>query len=422
MCRAGVIFTAVVVSICSQVVCAQDISGPVRDPAELDICILTAAPSWRGTAQERANILSEPVPAAYIRELSNQEPCTAGPPAGHLVQWHLQFGTEQSTHEALLFIADHQHRPTPDGDISQARLWVMAADFWQSARLLGAAQRYIQATERWLALAEGTQEGAELAAGSVFSAEDVKRQAPDVIQRAAVLRAELSGERSDYALALAFAQKYTPADFVTAAQIAYGSGRDFCDWGAGRVNADRLALLSERCDEFESAGSGLWDNLARLNLSPFAPASGPADPFRFATDQAALFLIRQGEDDSIAPGSHSFHDEIYRLVALYIRTAEVRLRDRRSERYGGNPVEEAQFHLRKAFPWISPASHPNLFRRVAGRYLELDALARAGQPENSRSSDEEDRFVIWLREEVALLNRLYGRREFDLAYCSRAQC
>ena len=410
------IVSAVALLCACQTATAQAGPAPLQTQEEEQRDCILIGVGWQGTAQERANVLAEPIPPSYIRQLNNRAPCAFSAPPEYLVQWHLQFGTEQSTFEALRFIADRQHRPSPDGDIYHARIWVMAADFWQSERLLDAAQRYVWAAQRWMTSAQRLEEGGELAPDSTYDADDVKRRAPDIIQRTAVLRAEMTGERGDYESAVALVQQYTPADYITAAELAYGSGDDFCDWGTERLNAEQLVPFSERCDELEAAGSNMWDIHARLNLSPFAPTSLQGNPFDFATERAASFLTRQGRNDEIAPGSQWHHDEIYRLVALYIHTADARFRRDRRPRYVGNAVNQAQFLLQKAFPWVSPASHPNLFRRVAARYLELDALARAERPDDVRPNDQEDRFIIWLREEVALLDRLYGPREFGPAY------
>lgn len=387
-------------------------------PAEGDEgqdCILIGV-RWDASAAETTAILDEPVPASYLANLNNREPCAFAPPPADLVQWHLQFGNEQSTIAALRFVEDRQYRASPDGDIHLARIAVTAADFWHSERLLELARPYVRATERWLTLARELEEGAVVAPGSMMQSQNVERLAPDVILRSALIKAEISGDRRDYESAMALVQQLTPADFVTAAGVAYGSGDDFCDWGRGRLNAEQLAPFSERCEEFETAGMNPWDVHTRMHLSPFTPTPTPNSPFSFATDRAASFLTRQRRNDDIAPGSRQYYDEIYRLVALYINQADASFRQDRTPQYVGNAVNHAQYHLLKAIPWISAADHPNLFRRVAARYLELDALGRSERSDHVRPNHQEQRFVIWLRKEVALLNRLYGQRDFAPAY------
>ena len=386
---------------------------PVADE-ERD-CILVGV-HWDAAGAETAAILDEPIPASYLARLNNRAPCAPGAPSDGLVQWHLQFGSEQSTLAALQFVVSHQYQSSANDDIWFARLAVMAADFWRSQRILDFSERYLDSTRRWLALAQTAVDDAEPFADSTMGRDDVLRRAPDIVLRAAVVKAEVSGDRRDYESAMALVQQLTPADFVTAAGLAYGSGDDFCDWGTGRLNAERLALFSERCEEFETAGSNLWDIHTRMHLSPFTSTASPATPFSFATEQAASFLTRQQRNDNIAPGSRRYHDEIYRLVALYVGQADARFRQHRTSRDVGNAANQAQYHLLKAIPWISAADHPNLFRRVASRYLELDAIARRERPADIRSNHQEDRFVAWMQEEVALLDRLYGRRQFNSAY------
>ncbi len=379
------------------------------------ICVAIRIP-WNATIAETTAIIEQPIPATYLARLHDGETCAPGAPSDELTQWHLQFGSETSTLAALQFIASRQYRDSPEGDIHLAQIAVMAADFWRSQRLLNFSRRYVQATERWLALAQRSDGRNDMAPGSTMDGDDVKRWAPDIILRATVAKAELSGDRRDFDSAVELVQQYTPVDFLSAARLAYGSGDDFCDWGTGWIGAEGLAQLSERCEEFEAAGPKLWDFHARLSFSPFAPASRPGSPLRFATDRAASFLTRQRQNDNIATGSRAHYDEIYRLVALFVSDADARFRLHRAAHDLDNAADQAQYPLARAIPWISAADHPNLFRRVATRYLELDALARSDRPVDARRNPRDDRYVNWLREEVALLDRHYGERRFAPVY------
>ncbi len=147
------------------------------DDDEGDVCV-TVLTLWSGGAADRRAIASEPVPVSFRKQFSWQGCQTLDTPA--LVEWHLAFGTEQTTAAALAWLEAQSLADVPTlreverdlkdllktgaarPELTQARStalaealercaflgdqYVRAAEFHHSPALLAKAERFVAIT------------------------------------------------------------------------------------------------------------------------------------------------------------------------------------------------------------------------------------------------------------------------------------
>jgi hypothetical protein len=302
------------------------------EPAE-QICV-GGARYWRGSAEDIRHIAATPVPARY-RALFYQGGCGSGLVHESLIDWHLAFGSEQSTAGALAFLeqaymggapklpdfpgalssawraAQRDLRaaesllsgPGPGHDEARRRLDVLpsvvrlksliqahrrlvflaaqsmrAAEFYRSPSLLVKARAYFTAAEANRTMLYGE---ASLTAGgpggSTYHYIGLEERLPgelnDIEWRLAILAARLSGNPSDVDAAARIGDRnFTPV-LRLAAEKSDRQG-DFCDNGVGD-DLDPIRAVCREENNFLRRFTSFWRNQAQVD------ALMAADPEHF---------------------------------------------------------------------------------------------------------------------------------------------
>jgi hypothetical protein len=256
----------------------------------------------------------------------------------------------------------------------------------------------------------------------------------------AVLRARLSPTVENIDAAAMTISRYAHPMTQAAAEAAFGSGDDFCDWDSGASGSDQLEDISANCSnwgEFIRDTYVLRAHVLLLMLADpahYAPAAQPfgqswpmvrgtmamnLDPMtRFS-----LFDVRIDVVEKLLIGLHNgypsiteqvyiFQPNVDALVDLHIVAAETAVRrgaqmpDTGIIR-SGRGLSQAQEHLRAALRWTQPAHQPNRFLQIARRYIEIDDAVRYHDPE--RTAPHEALFREWLIGNIRVVETMFGR-------------
>ena len=137
-----------------------------RTSEDQDICV-TIASFWTGNRDDIRRIREEPIPESYRRRFEGGGCARFQLVEMSLVSWHLLFGDEQSTSQALAYIEADYRKGSPAPGALAASL----PQIWEGARKLAAeAPPPREATERAKWVKEMATNPAVLRARSAFPA------------------------------------------------------------------------------------------------------------------------------------------------------------------------------------------------------------------------------------------------------------
>ena len=393
---------------------------------------------WPRLPEDVRAIETAPVPESYRRLFESTRPCARwGLSKEALVEWHLAFGSEDSTRAALAYLeADYMKDLPPPGDYRRAieqareaaqgdrrRLAALPPGSDARLRFERGSQRlqrldlleerredYRFLVEHYLQSAEEFGSIVLLARAEQFleallqvrdpdgdpAAREVKTDA--ISLRIAVLRAQLSPSPRTISQAEAVIAAVEQPSYAPLAEHAYSGGGDFCDISTIGTAPDGLEDVCNSIDDVEE------------RVIPWAVARAALDLLRGMeeqrTDERALQLLQRKlrSDNSDCCGRHPRMD----LLRLHLARAGL-ARTRLIAAAASNdffemhePWTELMQELRAALDLVPPADEPARFARLAGIWLADYERSETGPPpppDTRRLADSPPhrRFAAYLR-------------------------
>ncbi|WP_404335511.1 hypothetical protein AB2M62_16415 [Sphingomonas sp. MMS12-HWE2-04] len=420
-----------------------------------DIC-LTFARNWQGTHEELRRIAVEPIPQSYRRQYGWT--WCEHLMKGSLIDWHLAFGDERSTTEALRFLATTalegmpsvrdaetalpavwrkaqaavQHRPISpeasgparyrqiealrrDRAVRQLQMLIVAhdrfaflaeqylraAEFFRSRALLEEASRYLTPlTNAEARFYEGVRV-AKAADGSILQyAVGIEARGVNLLHdlqmRYALTTARISGSAADLAAAAAVIEENDDAVMRAAIQPLLGDDGTFCETD---VASEILAAACKGENDLPGRIRAFWRSKAQIELAEdVRPA---ARNLSFSAFDVAWHAIDAAARPAF-PESVHYNSATDDHVVLLLARAEAQFRRSQAPNI---PAEDATSLRREALGDLfraerltPPALNPNRFRQIAERYL---SILQSEPQARQRGMDEEMRQAAYLRQVLA---------------------
>lgn len=415
-----------------------------QEPA---IC-LTFALNWRGTLDDVRRIAAEPIPQSY-RRLYGWTWCQ-NLVKGSLIDWHLAFGDERSTTQALQFLATtalegqpsiqdfetalpdawrraeqtikrHPLKPGAAGLQREeelqalrsdkairhlqtlvaaherfallATLYLRGAEFFRSQALLDEADIYLEPIGKAGKFFYEGQRVAKAAEGSTLQiAAGIETRGVntlhDLQMRYALARARISQSPVDLTAAAAVIEENDDPIMRAAAEPLIDRGEEFCD----SVSASEM-LRASCDDENDLAGRlrSFWRSLAQVELVNGTKARRPG--MQFPAFDVAWHAIDAAVGQTV-PDRVRYDSASDDHVILLLAKAEAQIR--RSQTASAPPEEVASLRaeslndLFRAERLTPPSLNPNRFRQIADLYLNIfksePQARRAGMIEEARQA------------------------------------
>jgi hypothetical protein len=281
-----------------------------------------------------------------------------------------------------------------------AHLYLRAASAFRSQALLARARSWYEPTQRGAAAlmqvrASFGPQGEHLLA-DVLSDSHGQAKLDEAETAIAVYTALLSRSAGDIAAAAATLQRNSKPIYTAALEQAFGAGDDFCDFdedGPGQTSSEDCRQHDNL--EYEVLAWAPLKAIVDLLQGEASVKPGDRDPLRRldSLDNAVRLLAASEQRHERPHGGLGYGasrtDE--RAALLYLIRAEVYERLARAaaaetsqQRYEREDLLRAAFDdLARAETAAPPTASPARFRRIAERFLALDALADSLPPEAS---------------------------------------
>lgn len=402
---------------------------------------MTPLTLWSGSASDRRAIASAPVPESFQRQFGWQGCQTLDKPA--LLEWHLAFGTEQTSTAALAWLerqtlvegpgveefarmakamkgASRQEGSTQANLVNAAldRLsfladqYLRAAEFYHSPTLLAKAAPYVDAVRLGLAALDSDRFG------------ELSDQASEELQRRGWI------ERSDHnlerwrALAIRFViaraqRSLTPSDIAAADQsivryagkppladeltdVALEHGGDPC---AEATSPSEVAAVCDRELNLPRRLATYWYHRALIDdlLDPKDKADRAFDGQAFTNAARLMALIDDGEHDHPASDPARRHDA---RAALFVSHAAALARRAAARRSTSGDADYDWYRalrtLIRAERLTSPVTQPGRFRQIG---VQFGTICRTLSVERCRDDAQLGREYRYLTQDLAFLDQ-----------------
>ena len=435
-------------------------TSSVSKEREPTIC-LTFALNWRGTLDDVRQIAVKPIPESY-RRLYGWTGCQ-NLVKGSLIDWHLAFGDERSTTQALQFLATtalegqlsvqdfetalpdawrraeqtikrHPLKPgaaelereeamqalrndkairylqtlvaAHDRFALLAALYLRGAEFFRSQALLDKAAIYLEPLDKAGEFFYEGQRVAKAAEGSTLQiAASIETRGVnnlhDLQMRYALARARISQSPVDLSAAAAVIQENGDPIMREAAEPLIDRGEEFCE------SPSASEMLRASCDnENDLAGRlrSFWRSLAQVELANGTKAPRPG--MQFPAFDVAWQAIDAAAGQTV-PERVRYDSASDDHVILLLAKAEAQIG--RSQAANTPPEEAASLRaeslndLFRAERLTPPSLNPNRFRQIADLYL---TIFKSGPQDRQAAMIEEARQAAYLQQILAGLAQI----------------
>lgn len=417
----------------------QTAATPDEDD-EVEVCV-TVLTFWSGSASDRRAIASDPVPESFRREFGWRGCQTLDKPA--LLEWHLAFGTEQTSSAALAWLEQQTlaegpgvaefariakalsgaSRQESSAQANAARTaldrfsfladqYLRAAEFYHSSALLAKAAPYVDAVRLGLAALDIDRFGelSDEAAEELQRRGWVERSDYDLERwralaiRFAIARAQLSLAPNAIAAAdrsiVRYAGKPPLADELTDAALEHGG--DPC---AEATSPSELAAVCDREPNLPRRLATYWYYRALIDdlLDPKDKTDRAFDGQAFTNAARLMALIDGDERDHPASDPARRHDARVALLlshaAAFARQAAARRSTSSEADYDWYPALRT---LIRAERLTSPVTQPGRFRQIG---VQFGTICRAMAVERCRDDAQLGREYRYLTQDLAFLDQ-----------------
>jgi hypothetical protein len=385
--------------------------GQAPEPPQVCVSVLIG---WSGNKDDRQHIETTPVPES-LKKIWLGHDCAAGSfDHNSLLEWHLKFGSPQSTMEALSWVettsmanvltpgafrrhaakdleaakkgaaadTDRANRDIAalDAYAFLAGQYLRAAEFFHSPVLLAKAKPYVDVSRTGLDL---------FYPGTLVALQSSPEPCPNCFDpqwyefnrerelplRYAIEQAYQTGSPQDLAKAQNLLDQ-TPGGRDLMSQAAYQfsmTPKDPCDGGNG-PHQELPPTLAKACDTEQDLTKRLvryWRDRAMLDLVLARSVNTVHDLGLSSLDIATeLFkLTRSGFDGG---GGLLYTEQDDELIELYLADAEATLSRAREHPQNDGLCEPCYFrYLNAAVAIVSPVLNPNRFRQLAAAYAQV---------------------------------------------------
>lgn len=409
---------------------------PATAQDESTVECLAIGDIWGGSSADVASIATQPVPDSF-RQSFFGDPCTRfSLVVESLLDWHLAFGDERSSAAALDFLATNMmpdrryisdlgkevlaaraaalgeagRRKTGKAtarlstligqartDTALARMYLRAADFYNSRALLAKAERYALPVIDVNHLSSVGRIGSGPTGDSFLGQMKVNESEADELEmHVAVLRAVLGRDSGRLAAAEAVLKTKEKPFYRRAAEEAYTHGDDFCDIG----DRNDLADYAKACEagNFESMAKDWLRMRARLDilelsLSDDVKAARNLDWMDIASAVLRIIAIERAQNQNGHRIMGRYRDAEPEITLRLARAdAMIRLAEN-APRHSNDGWDRSDLYrmamdeLIAAEPVASPSDTPGRFRQIASLFLDAYGKAVALDDDRPGASD-----------------------------------
>lgn len=414
---------------------APQTAPPSTDDDETEVCLLVLN-LWRGSASDHAAIASVPVPESFRRQFGWRGCQPLDKPA--LLEWHLAFGTEQTSATALAWLEQQSLADVPKvGDVArdlkglvklaaarptlaQARLNALAdalnrftflgdqhlraAEFYHSPAMLAKAAPYVEAIRIGLhELFDDQIVGTDDEESSIAGLRRQLRLSGyqlgiwrDIDMRFAIEKTRLSRAQNDLEFAetlLALHAETLPTREEATTNAIDHSG-DPC---ADVSSPSELKAACENEGNFGRRLMSYWSYRAQVDDL----RDRGAEAFSRWGEEAffnATQLLQFEQDQNVRSGSSHTIRRRDALVALYISHAKALSR---GATLGESTAEDADYRRFAALDLLinaerlaSPVTSPGRFRQIASQFRDIcQAMTEANRCTRDPLLDRELRYL-----------------------------